>query len=119
MGYLIILHSDTTRGQELIQEAMALKERFNQSFILHGAGPISLAFALDGTGRPLTSARSSMGHCFFATTKAQDGSLDCILKTEYIPHVVKRLLSPDLCGQGACCVQAWSAASLLTLTQEE
>lgn len=86
---------DKTLCQQLTSEADTLKQRFNTSFVLTGRRT-SLAFALDGNGRPLTSARSSMGHCLFAAWKDEFSIPDSIIESAYIPLIVERLLSPDL-----------------------
>jgi glycogen debranching enzyme len=85
---------DQKLGHELLAKAKDLKTKFNEAFIL--TTPIrnrfsGLAYALDGTGRPLVSARSSMGHVLWA---AYNG--ECILEERYIDGLRKRLLARDL-----------------------
>jgi len=101
-------------GQE--ERAAKLKEIFNEQFVLRGQKNLTLAFALDGEGRKLTSARSSMGHVLWAVYMkpefpGQNGLVEakptrgpfgkgipaeCILNDEYIPALRDRLLSRDL-----------------------
>lgn len=88
--------SDASFAAMLGKRADVLKERFNQVFVLKSHGAVSLAFALDGNGKPLTSARSSMGHCLFAAHTGPEGTADCIIGGQYIPAIVARLLAPDL-----------------------
>lgn len=79
------------------REAQHLRERFNDAFVLRGARSASLAYAVDGAGRHLTSARSSMGHVLWAAYPAQNaGAQESILDPQYIPHIRNRLLSRDL-----------------------
>lgn len=81
-------------GQELFEKAVALKKAFNLSYILRT--PVrgkfaSLAYALDGEGKPLISARSSMGHVLWAVYERES-----ILERDYIDGLRKRLLARDL-----------------------
>ncbi|MCL5666779.1 MAG: GH116 family glycosyl hydrolase [Patescibacteria group bacterium] len=74
-----------------------LKEKFNQKFIIKDNGGLFIASGLDGNCRPMSSARSSMGHLLWAAqTKELDGLQDCILSDEYIPQAIQRLMAPDL-----------------------
>jgi glycogen debranching enzyme len=79
----------------LSARAKVLKAAFNEHFIVKGR-TTSLAFAIDGTGRKLTSPRSSMGHCLFAVHYAADGTPHSVLAHEQIPSIVRRLMSRDL-----------------------
>ena len=80
----------------LNRKADELKSVFNAKFILHGQRT-SLASGIDGSGKPLTSVRSSMGHCLWAClNREDDGELDGILEQQYVDHIAKRLLSPDM-----------------------
>jgi glycogen debranching enzyme len=84
-------------SQKLSTRADALKKKFNEAFILHGRkDAVSLAFAIDGGSRPLTSARSSMGHVLWSVYKKEDGTFDCIIDEQFIPQIATRLLQPDL-----------------------
>jgi glycogen debranching enzyme len=87
---------DTLRAELLNSRADALKVAFNAHFVLRARSRTTLAYAIEGKGRPLTSARSSIGHCLFATFPRSDGTLDSILDERDVPHVVERLLAPDL-----------------------
>ena len=88
---------DKEYGAGLLARADALKKLFNKKFVIPHGKRVTLAFALDGTGRRLTAARSSMGHVLFAAGKhnTTDG-MDCILEDKYIEPLAKRLLSRDL-----------------------
>lgn len=89
---------DADLSLDLSSRADALKKKFNEVFILEGKrGSLSLAFALDGTGRPLVSPRSSMGHCLWAVWKDGPGEMpDSILDATDIPMIARRILAPDL-----------------------
>jgi glycogen debranching enzyme len=105
--------SEPAFAQELLERATRLKVLFNEKFLINKEGSVSLAFASDGEGRQLTSARSSMGHVLWACPKDNTRSLgepndarsvgepDCILNKEYIPLIIERLLAPDLYVLGA------------------
>mgnify|MGYP002335997933 CR=1 FL=1 len=71
--------------------AARLKENFNTCFLIRHPDSVSLASALDGSGRKLSSARSSMGHVLWAS---YDG--ECILDAKYRDLLRKRLLARDL-----------------------
>lgn len=86
--------ADPVYADRLDEFAHALKEKFNQAFVLNADTRLTLAFALDGTGRPLTATRSSMGHVLWAASVA--GETECILNREYIEPLRKRLLSRDM-----------------------
>jgi glycogen debranching enzyme len=89
---------DAGLSLHLTGRADDLAKKFNEAFPVQGKrGSLSLAFALDGTGRQLISARSSMGHVLWAAWKPEAGAMpDSILSDEYIPSVARRLLAPDL-----------------------
>ncbi len=72
-------------------KAAALKQRFNDAFVLRGPRSASLAYAIDGAGHRLTAARSSMGHVLWASFEGES-----ILDREHIVHVRNRLLARDL-----------------------
>ena len=77
--------------------AKELKEKTNIQFVMQEGNDIVFACGVDGSLKPLQSVRSNIGHCLWASlTEDVDGEKDCILKTEYIPHVVKRLMEPDI-----------------------
>ncbi len=92
------LTRDCALAEELSHRAHRLKKAFNASFVIESArGALSLAFALDGDGRPLVSARSSMGHCLFAAWRSEAGAMpECILDQAYVPRIARRILAPDL-----------------------
>jgi glycogen debranching enzyme len=74
-----------------------LKQRFNETFITSDSVGMILATGVDGDGKLMTSARSSMGHCLWASLETnRDGVLESILDERFIPHIVSRLMSPDL-----------------------
>jgi glycogen debranching enzyme len=73
------------------ERADNLKRDFNKRFVIRGLSNTWLACALDGDGRQLTSARSSMGHVLWA---AYEG--ECILGADDIPALRKRLLAKDM-----------------------
>lgn len=79
------------------ERADLLKERFNREFVMTESGRFVLAFGIDGNGKPMTSARSSMGHILWASLHdtSRDG-FDSILEAAHIPRLVERLLAPDL-----------------------
>ncbi len=79
----------------LLEKAVNLKKLFNEKFVIRHGKRVTLAFALDGKGRRLTAARSSMGHVLFAAHQGPKG-LECILDTQYIEPLRLRLLSRDL-----------------------
>ena len=96
LWYRYFLGKDDFLAAALERRAKLLKENFNLRFILHGS-PGGLASGIDGSGKPLVSARSSMGHCLWAAEIAYDDGLNgCVVADEYIPVVARRLLRPDL-----------------------
>ena len=82
-------------ARALRARAGSLKEAFNTRFVRARGGGVSLAYAIDGNGRRLMSARSSMAHVLWAVSLAR-GAPESILNHEYIPGLVRRLLAPDL-----------------------
>lgn len=89
---------DPDLSQRLSDRADTLKKKFNEVFVIQGrGGRTSLAFAIDGEGRQLSSARSSMGHCLWAAWRPDAGAMpDSIIDDEYVPAIARRLLAPDL-----------------------
>ncbi len=71
--------------------AADLKKKFNEEYVLRGPKSVTLAYALEGEGRKLSAARSSMGHVLWA---AYEG--ECILDAELVDGLRRRLLSRDL-----------------------
>jgi glycogen debranching enzyme len=92
------LTRDAVLSMDLSRRADALKKRFNEVYVIEGRrGTASLAFAIDGNGTLLTSPRSSMGHCLWASWQSERGAMpESILDEKYIPLIVRRLLRPDL-----------------------
>ena len=95
--HLLVKESEPDLSELLLSRAHELRERFYDHFMLPNGTP---AFAVDGQGRMLTSARSSMGH--FLWMGATDlGTYYSILAPEDVERVAKRLLKPDLFVPGA------------------
>ncbi len=92
----LLVDSDLAYAQQLMERARNLKVQFNQVFVMRAGGRVTLAYAVDGQGRRLTSARSSMGHCLWAVARDEGGRLVSVLEEQYIPQIVHRLLSPDM-----------------------
>ncbi|HEY1455096.1 MAG TPA: glycogen debranching N-terminal domain-containing protein [Candidatus Dormibacteraeota bacterium] len=63
MAPLFEAWGESERAARLVREARELRERFMASFWLEPAG--ELAFALDGSKRPLGTAVSNSGHCLW------------------------------------------------------
>ena len=82
-------------AKELQIKAAALKKLFNAKYVIKHGKRVTLAFALDGNGRRLTAARSSMGHVLFAAYFGIQG-IECILDSQYIEPLRLRLLSRDM-----------------------
>jgi glycogen debranching enzyme len=91
-------HTNPEFSVTLHQRADTLKRLFNEQFPTEDPdGNIYIAFKLDGHGTSFRSVRSNMGHVLWASLNVEDDStIDCILKTELIPNVVKRLMMPDM-----------------------
>ena len=53
-------------GARCLLRADRLKSRFNEAFVLKGPRSATLAYAIDGSGRALEAARSTMGHVLWA-----------------------------------------------------
>lgn len=82
-------------SMRLTIRANRLKDRFNARFVLGSAVGITLAFAIDGSGKAMSAARSSMGHVLWAAWRS-GGAIDCVLDERHIGFVVERLMQPDL-----------------------
>jgi glycogen debranching enzyme len=85
---------DQAFGRALALKARELKSKFNEAFVLKTPvrGRFSgLAYAIDGEGNPLVSARSSMGHVLWAAYKGES-----ILEAGYIDGLRRRMLLRDL-----------------------
>jgi glycogen debranching enzyme len=82
---------------ELESRASSLKELFNATFIIPDVYGLILAAGIDGNGKLFSSARSSMGHVLWSSLEQErDGIQESIVKDEFIPHIVERLMKPDL-----------------------
>ncbi|MBV9159653.1 MAG: hypothetical protein JO019_03610 [Candidatus Kaiserbacteria bacterium] len=87
---------DHMLASTLAERAFAIKDVFNSRFVVkRGKGP-SLAFAIDGEGKPLVSPRSSMGHVLWATWRGAGGKHESVLDEKYIPVIAERLMARDL-----------------------
>jgi glycogen debranching enzyme len=82
---------DKAQGARYLSRAKKLKARFNEAFVLRGPRSATLAYAIDGSGRVLSAARSTMGHVLWATHKGES-----ILDRQYVPHIRNRLMARDL-----------------------
>jgi glycogen debranching enzyme len=87
---------DRLFAKQLEARAGQLKRDFNRAYVLSSPGPLVLAFAIDGSGQALPSARSSMGHVLWASYAPQGMLPESILDSEFIPALRVRLLKPDL-----------------------
>lgn len=87
---------DDKYAARLLENADNLKSIFNQTFVIQEGNEFILASAIDGKGKPVKVARSSMGHCLWAAVEGEDGKMNCILDEEYITPLKERLLQPDL-----------------------
>ena len=84
-------------AEKLLGKANELKQNFNTTFILEDEHGIKLATGIDGNGKLLTSTRSSMGHCLWASLEeGRDGMNESIVDEQYIPEIVQRLMKPDM-----------------------
>lgn len=92
---------DPERALTLLERAHHMKRLFNARFVFHDNGKSSLAFAIDGDGRLLRSARSTMGHVLWAAYRSADGARESILDEVYLPDIVERLMQKDLFEPGA------------------
>lgn len=88
---------DEALSKRLNHEAITLKFAFNKKYIVQDAQGLLLAAGIDGNGKPLTSVRSTMGHCLWASLEeSKDGKTESIIEDQYIPAIVDRLMKPDL-----------------------
>ncbi|MCC2630645.1 MAG: Amylo-alpha6-glucosidase [Candidatus Paceibacter sp.] len=88
---------DFNFSTELEARAVTLKHSFNATFVIPDVYGLILASGIDGNGKLMASARSSMGHCLWASLEEnKDGFRESILNDEFIPHIVERLMKPDL-----------------------
>ena len=93
---------DNNLAIQLQTRAQWLKKIFQQKFIIRDGEQFSLAAAIDGNHKQLTSARSSMGHCLWASMDMDnDGMIDSLLESEDIPKLVERLFESDMFAPNA------------------
>jgi glycogen debranching enzyme len=85
MAPLFEAWGDQRRGEQLLEEAAELRERFAKSFWLDKDGG-ELAFLLDGQKKPVRTVVSNPGHCLWMG----------ILDAERGRIAGRRLLKPDL-----------------------
>ncbi|HEX9987499.1 MAG TPA: glycogen debranching N-terminal domain-containing protein [Chloroflexia bacterium] len=84
MAEVFLSMGEPARAFQLFREAAALKKRFNDKFWMPDERFI--AFGLDPDKKQIKSVASNAGHCL-ATG---------IIDDKYAPHVVRRLMSPDM-----------------------
>ncbi len=90
-------YRDASFSTTLKSRATLLKTAFNNTFVTSDARGMILATGIDGNGKLLSIARSSMGHVLWASLEAEkDWVTESILKDEFVPHIVARLMEPDL-----------------------
>lgn len=88
---------DPEFSARLFSRAADLKRLFNVTFVMRQDAKRSLAYAIDGRGRLLSSPRSSMGHVLWAVWRDEiTGKPESILADEHIPAIVARVLARDL-----------------------
>lgn len=78
-------------------KAAQIKSAFREKFIIRGLPKTVIAHAVDGSKKPLTSLRSSLGHVLWACRNPiDDGMTDSILEKPYRDAIVRSLLSPSI-----------------------
>ncbi len=88
---------ENSLSELLFARADTLKALFNNSFVTTDEHGFMLGAGIDGNGKLLRSARSSMGHVLWASLEEKkDGVQESILSAEFIPSLVKRIMQPDL-----------------------
>jgi glycogen debranching enzyme len=95
--HLLLAEDEPDLAALLLERARQLRERFYDHFMLPNGTP---AFAVDGQGRMLTSARSSMGHVLWAGAR-DDGTYFSLFAPEDVGRVAHRLMRPDMFVPGA------------------
>lgn len=90
--HILLQESEPDLSALLIARARTLREAFYEHFMLPNGTP---AFAVDGQGRMLSSARSTMGHILWSGAR-DNGSYFSILAPEDIGRIVDRLMKPDM-----------------------
>ena len=86
--------SDPKFSLVLDERADLLKREFQRFISYNDYGDLCLAPAIDGKGRVLGGARSSMGHLLWASVPGERP--DCILDRKYLRAMVRRMMKPDL-----------------------
>lgn len=85
------------KSLKFLNKAKELKKIFNEKFVFGSSEYPFFAHAIDGTGKPLLSKRSNIGHILWASFRlSDDGYRDCIIADEYIEPLVKQLLEADI-----------------------
>jgi len=90
--HLLLKEDEPDLSVLLLERARMLREEFYDHFMLPNGTP---AFAVDGQGRMLTSARSSMGHVLWVGA-LDEGRYFSILAAEDVGRIAKRLVQPDM-----------------------
>jgi glycogen debranching enzyme len=90
--------ADFEKSKSLLLKAAELKRIFNRYYITTDPDhQIFLAAKIDGEGKPFRSVRSNMGHVLWSSLNSEDdGEIDSVLDSLYIPAVVDRLMMPDM-----------------------
>lgn len=89
--------TDPTYGHTLLTRADDLKNCFNKKYVTEGSEGLEIAYAIDGKGAKLISARSSIGHCLWATwTDPATGVADGIISDAHLEGFAARLMQHDL-----------------------
>lgn len=93
--YLPLLGHTELTGLDL--RAAELKQHFNERFPIGIGRAFELASAIDGSGTPIETVRSSIGHVLWATWRHPDtGELVSVLDTKDRRKLAKRLFQNDL-----------------------
>ncbi len=104
--HLLLRESEPNLADLLLARARDLREKFYEHFMLPNGTP---AFGIDGQGRLLASARSTMGHCLWMGAR-DEGVYYSLFAPEDVGRVVQRLMQEDLFVPGAG-IRTLSAAS--------
>lgn len=88
---------DRALADSLDARAQYLKTQFNETFVLFSGRKFTMPAGIDGNGKPIMAARSSMGHILWAAWKRPgDAVPDSILEAGHIPQLVRRIMRPDI-----------------------
>ncbi len=82
-------------GQKLLSQALEMKKRFNQSFIIKDEGHFYAAQALDGYKNQIKTITGNPLLLLWATYQ-KDGQNECILDQHYISSFVSRAFLKDM-----------------------